>query len=172
MERKIAVRQESPEGGRDRIASVVGGRQERDDLAAGGERGAGWRRGPAGLVLFRRCVVDGHCSRAGRFHLPGRDAGNDAADDAADTRDVLVALSVPKLQAAREERVTALRPAPARGVVAPGLAEREPAAAAVGTGARGIAIHVVARTTAVRGVVGDPPAAHNGVRWTEVVPAD
>ena len=174
---EVAVGEEPTECRHDPVAGAVTVRIRRhaDDLAVRRRRSAGRhrrRRGPTGFVLLRRRVVDRDRGRARRVHLPRWHARHDAADDASQAVDVLVALAVAELEAAGEVGVAAVRPTAAVRAVAPGIAESEAVAAAIGARAGGVAVHVVARAAAERGVVRHPPTTHDGVGGAVVVPGD
>ena len=85
-------------------------------------------------------------------------------------RDVLVALSVAKLQTPREEGVAAGLSAPTTGRVASWFAEATFATRIART--RGVAVHVVPGPAAVRRIIGEPPTTHHGVRGAVVVATD
>ena len=176
---EVPEREESPECGHHAVAGPVAARGHADDLAVGQDRGAKgrgrrrWRRSPTGARSARRCrrPLRWWWCRSGR--PPRGDAGHHPADDPADAVDVLVALPVAELEAPGDVGVAAIGSAAAIGPVASRLAEAPPVSASRVALAGRVAVHVVARAAAVRGVVGLPPTAHDGVgRAVVVAPVD
>src|SRR5579875_1838141 len=178
VEGTVAVGEDLAEGGDHGIAHGVGGGGHANHLALGGRRIARRRRWcghcrVAWCVHLCRGVVGGRRRGAGRVDLPGRYARHDPALDAPEAGDVLVALPVAELEAARRPIVAVAERALTGETVARGIAERPSVAAPGGAAADGVAVHVVAGSTAEGGAVGLPPPADDGsFRAPVVAPVD